>query len=409
MDFSVLAIFCLVYLGMILGNLPGLSLDRTGIALLGAIAMIEFQKLSLQETISGVDISTIAILFSFMIISAQFYFSGFYTLIAARMEKCKIAPREFLLVVIVVSGILSAVLINDVVCLAMAPLLINICQKRNINPIPFLLGLAAGSNIGSALTLVGNPQNILIGQALNVPFANYSLDALVPCFLGFLVAWRIISAQAKGKWILESEPISIESPKYNPWQSYKGILAIFALITCFLFLDLPRDHLSLAAAGFLLISHRTASKVILKSVDWQLLVLFLSLFIVNYQFNQSEMVQKLLNFFEGYQLNLQSEGAIFFLSLFLTNLISNVPAVLLLIPFATAETASSLALYSTFAGNILIVGSIATIIVVTQASNYGISISWKKHAASGLPIGLITLGIAAFWLFLRHNSFFLSS
>ena len=173
MEIAALIIFFLVYLGMILGCWPGLALDRTGIALLGAIAFIELQGISISQAASYVDLSALSILFSFMIISAQFYYSGFYTHIIERMEKWKLTASQLLFVVIFISASLSAVLINDIVCLALTPLIIKVCFRKKLNPIPFLIGLACSSNIGSAMTLVGNPQNLLIGQVLNIPFIQY--------------------------------------------------------------------------------------------------------------------------------------------------------------------------------------------------------------------------------------------
>jgi Na+/H+ antiporter NhaD/arsenite permease-like protein len=402
MDFPVLIIFCLVYLGMVLGNWPGLALDRTGIALLGAIAFIEIQNISLQQAVADIDISSITMLFSFMIISAQLYFSGFYTRVAEWVENWKARPEHFLLFIILISGILSAALINDIVCLAMTPLLIRICHKKKFNPIPFLIGLACGSNIGSALTLIGNPQNMLIGQVLHIPFAQYSLDAIVPCVLGWGVAWWIIKWQTGSGWYEQNHDVEFESPAYDPWQSFKGIVAIVLLLVVFLIFNVPRDHISLAIAGFLLLSRKMASQMMLSFIDWQLLVLFIGLFIVNQEFNRTEIMQSFLQLLQSYHVDLSSPAWIFVISVVLSNLISNVPAVMLLLPFVSDPTTGSLlALSSTLAGNMFIVGSIANIIVISQAAHFGIRISWKRHLAAGLPISLLTLGITALWLYLK--------
>lgn len=404
MDFSILIIFLLVYLGMILGNWPGFALDRSGIALLGAIALILVKNLSTQEAFADIDFSSIAILFSFMIISAQLYFSGFYTYLTEKVEKWKISPDRLLLVIIVLAGILSAGLINDIVCLAMTPLLIQICQRKNLNPVPFLLGLACGSNIGSGLTLVGNPQNILIGQALHIPFAEYTIDAAVPCFLGFFVSWWVIQRQVKGSWYLESLDINVERIKFDAWQSYKGIIVILLLFGIFILTDISHEHVSLIAAGYLLLSQSTASRKILGFIDWQLLVLFIGLFIVNREFNRTEFMHSFLEFLQTHQVILHSPYSIFIISAVLSNVLSAVPTVMLLLPFANTHLEGTmLALSSTFAGNIFIMSSIANIIVITEASYFGIRISWKKHLTVGLPIGLVSLAITALWMHLRYN------
>lgn len=404
MELSVLLIFVAVYIGMAIGNWPGLALDRTGIALVGAIGMIAGQRLTLEEAVADMDFSSIVILFSFMIISAQFYFSGFYTYVTVRLARWDASPRYFLLAVIFISGILSAVLINDIVCLAMTPLLIRITLQKKLNPIPFLLGLCAGSNIGSALTLVGNPQNMLIGQVLHIPFAQYTIDALLPCVLGLFAAWGVINFQTAGQWYAKESEIVFESPVFKPWMSLKGLIVVTVLIAIFLIVDAPRENIALIAAGSLLFSRQMASRKILSFIDWQLLVLFAGLFVVNREFNRSEILQSFVHSLHSNPADLQSPSTIFIVSALLSNIISNVPAVMLLLPYVTGELGGSLlALSSTLAGNMFIVGSIANIIVVNQASDYGIRITWRKHMASGLPISLITLGLAALWLYLRYS------
>lgn len=403
MEIAALIVFFLVYLGMILGCWPGLALDRTGIALLGAIAFIELQGISIAQAMSYVDLSALSILFSFMIISAQFYFSGFYTHVIERMEKWDLTPSQLLLVVILISASLSAVLINDIVCLALTPLIVKVCFRKKLNSIPFLIGLACSSNIGSALTLVGNPQNLLIGQVLNIPFMQYLKFSLIPCLLGLAITWFVIKFQVKGNWFEEREEINPETIPFNFWQSYKGVLVIVGLLLIFLFTDMPRDKVSLVAAGFLLLSRRMASQTMLSFIDWQLLVLFVGLFIVNRSFLNIHDADSLPKFLMSYHIDLHSPVWIVIISLILSNIVSNVPAVMLLLPFIHTDFGGSLlALSSTLAGNLFIVGSIANLIVISQASRFGIKIDWKKHLQVGLPITLITFIFAFGWLYLMY-------
>lgn len=172
MDLLVLSIFALVYVGMILGEIPGLALDRSGIALLGAIAILASGRLTLEEAARSVDAHTIALLFGLMVISAQFRLGGFYTETVRRIAAHSVGTDTLLLSVIIAAGLLSALLANDIVCLAMAPMLIEVCARRRITPVPFLLALACASNVGSAATLIGNPQNMFIGESLQLPFAG---------------------------------------------------------------------------------------------------------------------------------------------------------------------------------------------------------------------------------------------
>ena len=401
MEVAALIIFLLIYLGMILGCWPGLALDRTGIALLGAIAFIELQGISISQATSYIDLPALAILFSFMIISAQFYFSGFYTHIIERMESWLLTPIQLLSVVILISASLSAMLINDIVCLALTPLIIKVCFRKRLNPIPFLIGLACSSNIGSALTLVGNPQNLLIGQILNISFAQYIKFSLIPCVLSLLATWLIIKFQVKEDWFEEGKEINPETIPFDHWQSRKGIVVIMVLLSIFLLTDLPRDQVSLVAAGFLLLSRRMASQTMLSFIDWQLLVLFIGLFIVNRSFLSINDVNAIPQFLESYHIDITSPIWIVLISLILSNIVSNVPAVMLLLPFIkTNFNGSLLALSSTFAGNLFIVGSIANLIVISQASQFGVKIDWKRYVKIGFPVTLVSFIIVIGWLYL---------
>ena len=166
---TILIIFLIVYLGMILGGLPFLQLDRTGVALLGAIALIGIDALSLDEAVAAIDLPTMILLFSFMVISAQMRLGGFYDWITHRLAGLPLRPASLLAVLVVITAALSAIFSNDIVCLAIAPVLIEACRRRQLAPLPFLLALAVAANIGSAATLIGNPQNMLIGQTLRLP------------------------------------------------------------------------------------------------------------------------------------------------------------------------------------------------------------------------------------------------
>ena len=402
-EIAGIVILALVYLGMVLGFWPGFALDRTGIALLGAIAFIQLLGLSMTKATSYVDLSALTTLFSFMIISAQFYYSGFYTRLIERMENWRLSPPQLLFTTIIISATLSAALINDIVCLALAPLMIKVCFKKKLNPIPFLLGLACASNIGSALTLIGNPQNLLIGQVLNIPFMQYLKISWFPCLLGLGITWLIIYFQFKERWSEETEEINPEIIPFDFWQSGKGVAVIVVILLIFLFTDLPRDQVSLAAAGFLLLSRRMASQTMLSFIDWQLLVLFIGLFIVNRSFLSLYSSESLPKYLETFHINLQSPVTIMFTSLILSNIVSNVPAVMLLLPFIhTSFDGSILALASTLAGNLFIIGSIANLIVIRQASQFGININWKQHIQVGLPITVILFIFTSGWLYLMH-------
>lgn len=398
----VAAVFAFVYLGMMFGRIPGLALDRTGIALLGAIVLVASNELSMGEASSSLDVPTIGLLFGLMVVSAQFRLGGVYTAITRRIALTSTSPPVLMAMVIVVSGVLSALLANDIVCLAVAPLLVEGCLRRRLDPRPYLLALACASNIGSAATLIGNPQNMLIGQRLLLPFAGYLLDGFVPATLGLAVLWWMLRKRASTPAPADAIIPTIEAPTFNPWQAFKGTVILAILVAAFVFSSLPREVLALAAAGLILASRRMHSRVMLGLVDWQLLVLFIALFMVNHALGASGLLGQWVQSLGERGVDISQPGWLFGGTAVLSNLVSNVPAVMLLLPVATHPSAGPiLALSSTLAGNLFIAGSIANIIVVEQADRLGVRISWAEHARLGIPVTLVTLAIAAGWLWIR--------
>jgi Na+/H+ antiporter NhaD/arsenite permease-like protein len=401
-DTTILLIAGAVYVGMLLGEIPGLALDRTGVALLGAIALVATGRVTPADAWDAVDVTTIALLLGLMVVSAQFRLGGFYGTATARLAAWDAGPERLLAALVGLAGALSALLANDIVCLAMAPVLAAGCARRGLNPVPFLLALAAAANVGSAATLIGNPQNMLVGQALHLSFAGYLLDAAVPAALGLGAVWLVIVVTYRGTWHRPTEVPDTETPGLHRWQTAKGFLVLGALVVAFLVSPWPRETLALIAAGVLLTSRRMASRDILAEVDWHLLVLFAGLFIVNHALLASGTVSTALQHLRGAGVDLACPAWLFGVTAALSNLVSNVPAVMLLLPAAHHRLGGPvLALASTLAGNLLIVGSIANIIVVDQASRLGVRISWRAHARVGIPVTVVTLALAAGWLWLR--------
>ena len=404
----VLGIFVVVYAGMMLGGLPRLMLDRTGVALLGAIAIIGLREMTPEQAARAVHLPTMLLLFSFMVISAQMRLGGFYSAVTRRIAALRVGPGGLLAVVIFVAGALSAVFSNDIVCLAVAPVLAEACLRRRLDPVPFLLALACASNIGSAATLIGNPQNMLIGEVLQLSFAGYARDALLPVVLGLLALWAVLAWPVhRGVLLVDPEAnqlaaMTAEEPRFDAWQTFKGLFVALGLVAVFVFTDWPRDVAALLAAGMLLLSQRFHSSKVMGLVDWPLLILFMGLFIVNHALAETGLVSQALDGLAAQGLQLRDPGVLFGAALVLSNLVSNVPAVMLLLPAADGPHAgATLALVSTMAGNLLIVGSIANIIVVDAARKCGIRIDWKTHARVGLPVTVLTLGLTAGWLALQ--------
>jgi Na+/H+ antiporter NhaD/arsenite permease-like protein len=399
---AIVAIFFVVYLGMILGGLPFLQLDRTGVALLGAIALIGIEAVSLEEAARAIHLPTLILLFAFMVVSAQMRLGGFYDAITRWLAALPLRPPLLMGALIAVVGALAAVFSNDIVCLAVAPVLIDACAKRRLDPLPYLLALACAANIGSAATLIGNPQNMLIGESLKLSFAGYFLDAALPVLAGLLVTWGLIMLRRSSPPALPQDVAPAPQASLDRWQTAKGIVVASAIVLCFVFTSLPREVVALTGAGVLLTSRKLHSRSMLGLVDWELLVLFMGLFIVNHALQQTGLPARVTADLAAAGVDLQHPGPLFAATFVLSNIVSNVPAVMLLLPGADHALAGpTLALASTLAGNLFIVGSIANIIVVDAAARRGVVITWREHARVGVPVTLATLAIAGGYLALR--------
>jgi Na+/H+ antiporter NhaD/arsenite permease-like protein len=407
-DWGVVAVFGIVYLGMFLGGLPRLKLDRSGVAVLGAITMIALTGMPMDEAARAVDLPTIVLLFSFMVVSAQMRLGGFYTAVTRAVGTLPLPRAGLLAVLIAVAGALSAVFSNDIICLAMTPVVARLCLRRGLDPLPFLIGLACAANIGSAATLIGNPQNMLIGSVLKLDFADYLRAALLPVGLSLALLWGWLAfgpgarqAAAVTPWPDDAAPAggaadpAAEDPPFDRFQTFKGLTVACVLMAVFLLSDWPRDVAALVGAGVLLLSRRLHSAQVMGFVDWQLLLLFIGLFVVNHAFQHTGLAADAVVALAARGVHLNDPGPLLVLGALLSNLVSNVPAVMLLLPHLDGpdvhRAGMLLALASTFAGNLLLVGSIANLIVVDLADKAGVRIHWRRHARTGIPVTLASL------------------
>jgi len=409
LDWGIVAIFVTVYAGMILGGLPRLKLDRSGVALLGAIAVIGVGAMSTGQAAGAVNLPTVLLLFSFMVVSAQMRLGGFYTAVTRRVAALPLGRNALLGAIIGVAGVLSAVFSNDIVCLAMTPVVVHLCLQRRLDPVPFLLGLACAANIGSAATLIGNPQNMLIGAVLQLPFGGYVRQALLPVALSLGLLWAWLAwGPGRGKpgdtcGLMPADLPegfgTLQAPPFDAWQTAKGLAVATALMLVFLFTDWPREVAALVGAGVLLLSRRLHSSDVMGFIDWPLLVLFIGLFVVNHAFESTGLAGQAVVWLAAQGVHLADPGVLLVAGVGLSNLVSNVPAVMLLLPHLSGPDAGvTLALVSTLAGNLLLTGSIANLIVIDLAQKSGVAIHWRMHARVGVPVTLLTLGLLWGWL-----------
>ncbi|TVQ28919.1 MAG: anion transporter [Geminicoccaceae bacterium] len=398
---AVVAVFALVYLGMALGRWPGLALDRTGVALVGAIFLVGLGLMPTERVAHHIELPTLVILFALMVLSAQVAASGAFDRLAASIATAQVGPFLLLALVVMASGVLSALLTNDVVVWAMTPLLVRGLVARGLPPEPYVIALAMAANAGSAATVVGNPQNLLIAQAGGLDFWTFLATAGVPAGLALGVVFLTVAA-VWGRRLRQAAPgdTDLEVPPIDRAHLTKAALAAGGVVLVFT-LPVERALWALAIAGALLISRRLATRTMLGLVDWHLLLLFASLFVVTGTLAETALVTDALARATARGFDATASTTLLPLALAGSNVIGNVPLVTLLLALDLGFTEASLlrlAVYSTLAGNLLIVGSLANIIAVERAAGLGVRIGFLTFAAVGVPATLATLALAAWWL-----------
>lgn len=410
MDLTLL-IFLSVYVAMGFGKLPGFKIDRTGSALVGALAMLSIGSISSQAAWNAIDYKTIGLLFGLMIVSGAFAVSGFYGWAAHKVATLNVNPAKLLAVFIMVSGILSSILTNDVVVVAMTPLLVSITLVRGLNPIPFLLGFCFAANAGSVGTLIGSPQNMIAAQALDVSFVELLKVAGLPAIISLFIVWGVICFLFRGKWETKQSasqahaPMSL--PQLNLIETLKASVVTVALVVLFIIDIWPQELVALAAAGILLINRKIASNDVLKEVDGNLILLIMGLFIVNAAMAATGLPQTLLADLKHLGMDLNDPLSLYAVGAALSNIVGNNPTVMLLVPYLDAGAGAdanalcaALALGTGFSSNMVIFGSLAGIVVVEQAKSCGVEISFMDFAKAGFPVSVICLVLAGLWIYL---------
>ncbi|MEZ2756313.1 SLC13 family permease [Providencia vermicola] len=402
-------VFLLVYVAMGFGKLPGFKVDRTGAAIIGALAMMAADSITPPHAWNAIDYRTIGMLFGLMVVSASFVVSGFYSWTANRVAMLKVSPPALLAVLIGVGGILSALLTNDVVVVAMTPLLVSISLSRGLNPIPFLLGFCFAANNGAAGSLIGSPQNMIAAQGLDISFVGLLEASAIPALLSLPITWFVLVWLYRKRWYIAKDEtqttVSTMQENLNVWETTKAGVITLAVIIAFIVSDIPRELIALTAAGFLLLNRSIASSDMLKLVDGNLLLLIMGLFVVNAAFASTGIPQQLLDDLRTHGVDLNNPFALFLVTGVLSTIVGNNPSVMLLVPFLTPDgnadvLGAALVLGSGFSSNLLVFGSLAGIIVVEQAAAYGVKISFSEFAKSGGVVAALCMILAAIWIVL---------
>jgi Na+/H+ antiporter NhaD/arsenite permease-like protein len=397
----------LTYVALALGKVPGLRVDRAGIAMIGAAAILAAGVLSMHDAAKAVDYETIILIFGMMVVVSYLRISGFFALVADHIDGRFSGPYSLLAVVIVLSGALSAFLVNDVVCIALTPLVLHLCERLRRPPIPYLVGLATASNIGSVATITGNPQNIIIGSLSKISYMRFAARLAPVAALGLVLDF-IVVALVYRKALEEARKGRPYSERWGRPRVHRALLAKSVTVTltsvALFFAGQPIALVALAAAAVLMLDRVRPEKVY-GAVDWPLLVMFAGLFVVVHAF-EANVVQTWG--LERWHALLESPVVLVSgLSVLLSNLVSNVPAVLLFKPLLEVMPEKelawlALAMSSTLAGNLTVLGSVANLIVVENARRAGTELSFVEYLKVGVPLTVLTILVGIAWLTLTR-------
>lgn len=389
-------------IGVAVGRYPRLRMNRATISLVGATALIVMGAIPLERAYASLDMDTLVLLFSMMVINVNLRLSGFFRLVGSEVIRLARTPQQLLALIIVASDILSALFLNDTIVLMLTPLVVDLTLALKRNPLPYLIGLVTAANIGSAATIVGNPQNMIIGVASQIPFVAFTARLLLVSLAGLVVVWGVLAAI----YPREISRRRFGDEVYLPWEPIyrpllrKGLLAVGLMLIAFL-AGAPVALAALAAASLLLITRRIKPQRVFNEVDASLLVFFSGLFIVTGAIEEIGLSEQL--FAIGRPIAGQGTAALSLVAVILSNLVSNVPAVLLFRPFIPQLAAPqrawlTLAMATTFAGNLTLLGSVANLIVAEIAKGRGVHLGFVEYLKAGVPITVLSLLLGIGWL-----------
>jgi Na+/H+ antiporter NhaD/arsenite permease-like protein len=392
-------IFAATYFVLAIGRLPGFRVDRTGAAIIGASLMVAANVLTLDEAWAAINYDTIILLFGMMIVVANLRLSGFFTVVSAWVVEHAHRPLLLLASIVLVSGVFSAFFVNDTMCLVLTPLVLDITGRLRRRPIPYLLAVAMASNIGSVATITGNPQNMMIGSFSHIHYGTFAA-ALAPIGAAGLVLTVLVIAivyrdefRQEGQLNMEHRAVRVNRPLM-----WKSLLASVAMIV-FFFLGWPVPKVAVTAGALLLLTRRVKPERVYREIDWSLLVMFIGLFIVIAGIEKTQLSEDLFAVAGRFHLERTAPMSIF--AALLSNLVSNVPAVLVFkgfVPHLPDATRAwlTLAMSSTLAGNLTVLGSVANLIVV-QRARHEVEISFWEYAKAGVPLTIATLAVGV-WM-----------
>src|SRR6266478_4343331 len=287
-------IFLASYVVFALGKFPGLKIDRTGAAIIGAVGMVAFRIVRAREALRYINFQTIVLLFSMMLIVGNLHLVGFFEWNAEAVLR-RLKPHQLLPAVIFTCGLLSAFFVNDIVCLVMVPFVLNITRRMGLEPLPYLLAVATASNIGSVATITGNPQNMLIGSFSGIRYRDFLAHLAPVALVGLFLDWAVLhsvygAAEAKSADIEKPIPL----PPLDLSRLSKPVIVVAAVVTGF-FMGAPPAMMAALGAAVLLITRTLDPHKLYEEVDWGLLVFFVGLFLIVGGAENAGIVRNLLD------------------------------------------------------------------------------------------------------------------
>ena len=397
------AVFAGSYFVFALGKFPWMKIDRPGAAIIGAVLMVAFGIVGTQEALQSIDFATIVLLFSMMVVVANLRLGGFFERIAEWIVE-RLHPNHLLPTVIFTCGLLSAFLVNDIVCLVMTPFVLHMARRLQLPPMPYVIAVATASNIGSVATITGNPQNMLIGSLSGISYLDFMAHLGPVAVAGLFVNWALIY------WLLlrgagDRVPVAqvLTAPEFQYPAMRKKPVVVLAIVLAGFLAGVPPAMAAAIGAALLLITRTVEPRRVYDDIDWGLLVFFVGLFIIVAGAHRAGLTARLLEPVANWDLHRVS---IFVpVVAMLSNVVSNVPAVMLLravVPsFPDPQTGwLILAMSSTLAGNLTITGSVANIIVLERAAAEDVAVGIREFFRIGLPVTIATLTLGSVWLWI---------
>ena len=396
-------ILTVTYIGVAFTRLPKVNVDRPSAAFIGGVLMILFGVLTFNEAITAIDFNTISLLLGMMILVSALKIVGFFDLLVKKSLTLATTPRRLLILVIVATAVSSAFLVNDAVVLLFTPIVIQVCRARQVNPVPYLIAEAMASNIGSTTTIVGNPQNMLIGITSGISFLRFFLYLLPVSVISIIVLifvmyffYSKLFKQGFGNIPdNQSEEQTYDIGKIRRLVPILVLVVIAFFLSSLFKLEIPL--IALTCAALVLIVCQVKPSSIIREVDWVLLLFFTGLFVVIEGAHKAGVLDVFIEMTDITP-NLAGIASISLISTIISQLVSNVPLTMLLIPILKNIPGDTLwialAAGATLGGNLTIIGAVANIIVAEGAAREGIHIGFVEFLKVGAIVTAVTVSMA---------------